>query len=76
MAVTTLDGALDAINASLQMRQDLINDGYDLNSLDDFIGLNQQTIASRIEVHPNWNGAQAGRLAGKIKPEPGNYFNK
>eukprot|EP00483_Globobulimina_turgida_P000353 UN00353 len=66
--MATLQECLNQIGATNAQQLALVNDGYDLHSLHQFDGLDQITIIHTVRDLPNWNGAKAGQLAGKIKP--------
>ena len=65
MAIT-LQTALQQMNATQQMRNDMQNAGY--TSLAPFNGLTRLDIIRTIGALPNWNQAQASTFAGIVKP--------
>eukprot|EP00483_Globobulimina_turgida_P012332 UN12355 len=66
--MATLQECLNQIGATDAQQLALVNDGYDLHSLHQFDGLDRLAIIYSVRDLPNWNGAKAGQLAGKIKP--------
>eukprot|EP01084_Bolivina_argentea_P272097 463175_1 len=64
----TLRQCLEEMKATNEQTQAIIDQGYDLESLDDFEGLSRVDVISFIGSLEHWNPAKAGRLAGKIQP--------
>eukprot|EP01084_Bolivina_argentea_P141505 248644_1 len=76
--MSSLLECLEAVNATDQQVQDLVDNGFHLNSLQQFRGVQRSHIVIAVKHCDHWTKSQAMQLAAQIKPEKDSsaHFNQ